>query len=55
LEFNDERGFPVYLGLANDMSDRVMIWKALRDSLAARDVLPKFVDIRNPLAPYYGE
>ena len=55
LEFDDERGFPVYLGLANDMSDRVMIWKALRDSLAAREVLPKFVDISYPLAPYYGE
>ena len=55
LEFNDDRGFPVYLGLADDMSDRVMIWKALRDSLVARDVLPTFVDIRYPLAPFYGE
>lgn len=55
LEFIDERGFPVYLGLADDMSERVMIWKALRDSLVARDVLPKFVDIRYPLAPFYAE
>jgi hypothetical protein len=55
LEFDDEHGFPVYLGLANDMSDRVMVWKALRDSLAAREVLPKFVDISYPLAPFYGE
>jgi hypothetical protein len=55
LEFTDERGFPVYLGLADDMSDRVMIWKALRDSLIARNVQPKFVDIRYPLAPFYGE
>lgn len=55
LEFNDPRGFPVYLGLAEDMTDRVMVWKALRDSLEAREVLPKFVDIRYPLAPYYSE
>lgn len=55
LEFDDARGFPVYLGLADDMSDRVMIWKALRDNLIAREVQPKFVDIRYPLAPYYGE
>jgi cell division septal protein FtsQ len=55
LEFNDDRGFPVYLGLAEDMSDRVMIWKALRDNLSARNVQPKFVDIRYPLAPFYGE
>lgn len=55
LEFDDERGFPVYLGLAGEMSDRVMIWQALRDSLIARGVQPKFVDIRYPLAPFYGE
>jgi hypothetical protein len=55
LEFDDERGFPVYLGLADDMSDRVMIWQALRESLIARGVQPKFVDVRYPLAPFYGE
>jgi cell division septal protein FtsQ len=55
LEFDDERGFPVYLGLGEDMSDRVMIWKALRKDLSQRSVQPKFVDIRYPLAPYYGE
>jgi cell division septal protein FtsQ len=55
LEFDDERGFPVYLGLADDMSDRVMIWQALRASLIARGVQPKFVDVRYPLAPFYGE
>ncbi len=55
LEFDDERGFPVYLGLGEDMSDRVMIWKALREDLSQRNVQPKFVDIRYPLAPYYGE
>lgn len=55
LEFDDERGFPVYLGVGQDMSDRVMIWKALHDDLLKRNVQPKFVDIRYPLAPYYGE
>ena len=55
LEFDDPRGFLVYLGLAHDLNDRVMVWKALRDSLEARNVLPKFVDIRYPLAPFYGE
>ncbi len=55
LEFTDARGFPVYLGLADDMTERAMIWKSLRDSLEARNVLPKFVDIRYPLAPFYSE
>ncbi len=55
LEFDDERGFPVYLGLGENMADRAMIWKALREQLAQNGVTPKFVDLRSSLAPYYVE
>lgn len=54
LEFDDARGFPVYLGLGWNMADRVMIWQALRAELIAKKILPKFVDVREPLAAYYG-
>jgi cell division septal protein FtsQ len=54
LEFSDARGFPVYLGLGSNMADRVMVWQALRAKLIEQDILPKFVDVRNPLAAYYG-
>ena len=54
LEFTDPRGFPVYLGLGEDMADRVMVWQALRDDLNARGIQPTYVDIRYPLAPFYG-
>ena len=55
LEFDDPRGFPVYLGLNQNMADRISIWKALSAELAARNIQPRFVDVRFPLAPYYGE
>ncbi len=55
LEFTDERGFPVYLGLGENMADRAMIWKALRARLAQDGVTPKFVDLQSALAPYYVE
>jgi cell division septal protein FtsQ len=55
LEFADARDFPVYLGLGRNMADRVMIWQALRAELLAKRILPKFVDVREPLAPYYGQ
>ena len=55
LEFQDGRGFPVYLGLGENMADRAMVWKSLGAELEKRRVTPKFVDLRFPLAPYYVE
>jgi len=55
LEFTDVRGFPVYLGLGSNMADRVMIWQALQAKLVAKKILPAFVDVREPLAPFYGQ
>jgi POTRA domain-containing FtsQ-type protein len=55
LEFDDARGYPVYLGLGSNMADRVMVWRSLSTYLASRDITPKFVDVRYPTAPYYGE
>jgi hypothetical protein len=54
LEFQDERGYPVYLGVGTNMSDRVVVWRALCDDLARREIAPAFVDVRFPLAPYYA-
>jgi cell division septal protein FtsQ len=55
LEFDDPRGFPVYLGLSSDMTERAAIWKALSAQLTAQNIQPQFVDVRYPLAPYYGQ
>ena len=53
LEFQSERGFPVYLGLGENMADRAMMWKAVDAELDRRGVTPRFVDLRYPVAPYF--
>ncbi len=54
LEFTDPGGYPVYLGAGSNMADRAVMWRALRADLAARGILPAYIDVRFPLAPYYG-
>jgi hypothetical protein len=53
LEFQSERGFPVYLGLGDNMADRAMMWKAVDAELDGQGVTPQFVDLRYPVAPYF--
>ncbi|CAG0935087.1 hypothetical protein TFLX_03912 [Thermoflexales bacterium] len=53
LEFQSGGGFPVYLGLGENMADRAMMWKALEAELNQLDVVPRFVDLRYPVAPYF--
>jgi hypothetical protein len=53
LEFQSKAGFPVYLGLGDNMADRAMLWKAAEAELNATGVTPQFVDLRYPLAPYF--
>ncbi|NTU62761.1 MAG: FtsQ-type POTRA domain-containing protein [Chloroflexi bacterium] len=53
LEFQSDRGFPVYLGLGENMADRAMMWKATEAELDQLDVTPEFVDLRYPVAPYF--
>ncbi len=53
LEFQSKEGYPVYLGLGDNMADRAMMWKAIESELKAANVTPQFVDLRYPLAPYF--
>jgi cell division septal protein FtsQ len=53
LEFQSKDGFPVYLGLGDNMADRAMMWKAVEAELNALGVTPQFVDLRYPVAPYF--
>jgi cell division septal protein FtsQ len=53
LEFQSDAGFPVYLGLGDNMADRAMMWKAAEAELRALGVTPQFVDLRYPVAPYF--
>src|SRR5512143_803092 len=53
LEFQSKDGFPVYLGLGDNMADRAMIWKAVEAELKQLGVTPQYVDLRYPVAPYF--
>jgi cell division septal protein FtsQ len=55
LEFQSDGGFPVYLGLGENMADRAMMWKAVEAELKQQGVTPQFVDLRYPVAPYFIE
>lgn len=53
LEFQSKGGYPVYLGLGENMADRAMMWKALEAELNGQEVTPRFVDLRYPVAPFF--
>jgi len=53
LEFQSAAGFPVYLGLGENMADRAMLWKAVEAQLDQQGITPQFVDLRYPSAPYF--
>jgi cell division septal protein FtsQ len=53
LEFQSAYGFPVYLGLGENMADRAMLWKAVEAQLEQQGITPQFVDLRYPAAPYF--
>lgn len=53
LEFQSQQGFPVYLGLGENMADRAMMWKAVDAEVNSLGVTPQFVDLRYPVAPYF--
>ncbi len=53
LEFQSKDGYPVYLGLGDNMADRAMMWKAVEAEVKATGVTPQFVDLRYPVAPFF--
>ena len=54
LVFTDERGWCVILGQGPGMEERLRVLGWLVADLEARDVVPRFVDVRFADAPYYS-
>jgi len=52
--FVDEVGRCIVLGEGPGMEERLRVLEALIDDLEARGVVPRFVDVRFPEAPYYS-
>ena len=53
ISFLHEKGFPVYLGQAEDLPEKIATLRALSDDFASKGISPKFVDLRFPGRPYY--
>jgi hypothetical protein len=53
ITFLHAQGFPVYLGKAEDMAEKIVTLRAVIDDLAKTDLRPRFVDLRFPGRPYY--
>jgi len=52
--FVDERGWRVVLGQGEGLTKRLQVLEWLTADLEARDLTPRFVDVRFPSAPYYS-
>ena len=53
ISFLHAKGFPVYLGQAEDMQDKIAALRALTEDFTSKGIQPKFVDLRFSGRPYY--
>jgi cell division septal protein FtsQ len=53
LSFQNDDGYPVYLGKADDLAAKMATLTALSQGLAEKKVRPKFIDLRFSGRPYY--
>ncbi|MFN3929964.1 MAG: hypothetical protein ACK4OK_10065 [Thermoflexus sp.] len=54
FSFVDPYGWSVLLGEFGSMSERAIVWRALRDILVTRGQRPTYLDLRVPEAPAVG-
>jgi hypothetical protein len=54
LSFVDEHGWRVIIGRGSGMGERLRILELMTVHLESRGVVPRFVDVRFPKAPYYS-
>jgi len=55
LSFRNEYGWLVRLGDGQEMEAKLTLLSALKEYLPSQGIAPSFVDVRYPVAPYYGE
>lgn len=53
LVYITPEGWPVYLGEADNIAPKLTVAEAVRADLLTREVIPKFIDVRNPLRVVY--
>jgi cell division septal protein FtsQ len=53
LVFTTPEGWPVYVGKTNQIPAKLLVAESVRQDLLARQVVPLFIDVRNPLRAVY--
>jgi cell division septal protein FtsQ len=53
LSYRTAEGWPVYLGESHNMEAKLLVANSVRSDLLTRDVIPTFIDVRNPLRAIY--
>lgn len=53
LSYQDGRGWRGYFGVGADMELRLAVYETLIEDLEARGVVPVYIDVSNPDAPFY--
>jgi cell division septal protein FtsQ len=55
LGFENQYGWSVRLGSGEEIGTKLALSRTLTDYLLSRGVVPRFIDVRYPATPYYGE
>lgn len=53
LTLESQEGWPVYLGVGDDMSLKLAILEALKSDLVKQGIRPEYIDLRYPRRPVY--
>lgn len=54
LSYEDGRGWRVYFGTGNDMSQKLVVYETIVDDLVARGLSPTYISVSNQEKPYYA-
>ncbi len=53
LSYQDGRGWRGYFGIGTDMDTKLAVYETLIADLESRGILPVYIDVSNPSAPFY--
>ncbi len=53
LSYQDERGWPVFLGTGTDMRQKLTIYRAIVDDLLTQGITPQYVSVTNKEKPFF--
>lgn len=53
LSYQDGRGWRGYFGVGDNMAEKIAVYEAIIANLVERDITPAYINVNNPVRPYY--